>query len=300
MIDLITDPIVQRMMIVAILVGATAPIVGTYLVQRRMSLLGDGIGHVALAGVAAGWLAGSWAGFAQQDALAIPGAIVFAIVGAVVIERMRARGIAAADVIMAIMFYGGIATGVLLISAAGGSNANLMGYLFGSISTVSWSDVWVTAALSVAILVIGLGLRSSLFAVTHDQEFAQSTGLPVQLLNMTVAVLAAVTITASMRVVGVLLVSGLMILPVAIAQLVTRSFTRTMTVAMLIGVATCIAGVGITLFYDLQPGALIVVLGVVLYTVVASSAGLVRHRRRRRDHAAIDHRELASTEGAAA
>ncbi|WP_255376056.1 metal ABC transporter permease [Demequina sp. NBRC 110057] len=294
MIDLFTDPLVQRMLLVALMVGATAPIVGTYLVHRRMSLLGDGIGHVALAGVAAGWLAGSWADLVQVDALAIPGAIVFAVAGAVVIERMRARGVAAADVIMAIMFYGGIASGVLLISAAGGSNANLMGYLFGSISTASWADVWVTVVLSAVILVIGLGLRSALFAVTHDQEFAYSTGLPVAALNMIVAVLAAVTVTAAMRVVGVLLVSGLMILPVAIAQLITRSFTRTMGIAMAIGVALCLTGVGITLFYNLQPGALIVVLGVILYVVVASGAGLVKRRRHRHD------RELATAEGAPA
>ncbi|WP_061962361.1 metal ABC transporter permease [Demequina flava] len=283
--SLLTDPLVQRMMLVAVMVGATAPIVGTYLVHRRMALLGDGIGHVALAGVAAGWLAGSWAGLADQDALAIPGAIVFAITGAVVIERMRARGIAAADVIMAVMFYGGIASGVLLISAAGGSNANLMGYLFGSISTVSWSDVWVTVALSIAILVIGLGLKPALFAVTHDQEFAYSTGLPVGALNMVVAVLSAVTITASMRVVGVLLVSGLMILPVAISQMLTHSFTRTMTFSMIIGVILCITGVGITLFYNLQPGALIVVLGVLLYVVVASGASMRKRRRHRREMA---------------
>lgn len=285
MIDLLTDPLVQRMMLVAIMVGATAPVVGTYLVHRRMALLGDGIGHVALAGVAAGWLAGSWAGLIQQDVLAIPGAIVFAIAGALVIERMRARGIAAADVIMAIMFYGGIATGVLLIGLAGGSNANLMGYLFGSISTVGWTDVWVTLGLSIAILVVGLGLRSALFAVTHDQEFSSSVGLPVNLLNMVVAVLAAVTITAAMRVVGVLLVSALMILPVAIAQLVTGSFRRTMTIAMGIGTVLCVTGVAITLFHNLQPGALIVVLGVIVYVVVASGAGLVRHRRHSRDKA---------------
>lgn len=281
--SLLTDPLVQRMLLVAIMVGATAPIVGTYLVHRRMALLGDGIGHVALAGVAAGWLAGSWADLAQQDALAIPGAIVFAITGAVVIERMRARGIAAADVIMAVMFYGGIASGVLLISAAGGSNANLMGYLFGSISTVSWTDVWVTVGLAIVILVVGLGLRRSLFAVTHDQEFAFSTGLPVAALNMTVAVLAAVTITASMRVVGVLLVSGLMILPVAISQLLTRSFNRTMGLAMGIGIVLCLTGVGITLFYDLQPGALIVVLGVLLYVVVASGVSMRKRSRHRRE-----------------
>lgn len=266
---LLTDPLVQRMLLVGLLVGLAAPVMGTYLVQRRMALLGDGIGHVALAGVAAGWLAGSAAGLAQRDALAIPGAVVFAIAGAVVIERMRARG-TAADVVMAILFYGGIAGGVLLIGLAGGSNANLLGYLFGSISTVTWGDVWVSVALAALILIVGLGLRSSLFAVTHDQEFARSTGLPVAVLNMVVAVLAAITITVAMRVVGVLLVSALMIVPVAIAQLLTRSFARTMHVAMGLGAVLTVTGIWITLFHNLQPGALIVVLGVALYVIVAA------------------------------
>ncbi len=265
--NLLADPLVQRMLLVGVLVGAAAPIVGTYLVQRRMALLGDGIGHVALAGVAAGWLAGSAAGLAQRDALAIPGAVLFAVVGAVIIERMRARG-AAADVVMAILFYGGIATGVLLIGAAGGSNANLLGYLFGSISSVGWVDVWITAALALVIMGVGLGLRGALFAVTHDQEFARSTGLPVEVLNMIVAVLAAVTITVAMRVVGVLLVSALMILPVAIAQRLTASFSRTMYVAMGIGAALTLTGIWITLTQNLQPGALIVVLGVGGYVLV--------------------------------
>jgi len=273
--SLLTDPLVQRMLLVGLLVGMAAPIVGTYLVQRRMALLGDGIGHVALAGVAAGWLAGSAAGLAQRDALAIPGAVIFAIVGAVIIERMRSRG-EAADVVMAILFYGGIATGVLLIGMAGGSNANLLGYLFGSISTVTWTDVWITAALAMAIVAIGLGFKSALFAVTHDQEFARSTGLPVAALNLVVAILAAITITVAMRVVGVLLVSALMILPVAIAQHLTRSFSRTMYLAMGIGAVLTLTGVSITLTQNLQPGALIVVLGVVAYVGTTAVTSLLR------------------------
>jgi len=276
--SLLMEPLVQRMLLAGLLVGITTPVVGTYLVQRRMALLGDGIGHVALAGVAAGWLAGSAAGMAQRDTLAIPGAIIFAVAGAVAIERMRSKG-AAADVVMAVLFYGGIATGVLLIGLAGGSNANLLGYLFGSISTVTWVDVWITGGLAVAILVVGLYLRPALFAVTHDQEFARSTGLPVAVLNMVVAILAAITITVAMRVVGVLLVSALMILPVAIAEQLTHSFSRTMHLAMGIGAVLTVAGVAITLEHDLQPGALIVVLGVAAYVVTNIGAGLVRRVR---------------------
>ncbi|MES1171324.1 MAG: metal ABC transporter permease [Actinomycetota bacterium] len=279
--NLLLDPLVQRMLIAGLVVGIAAPIVGTYLVQRRMALLGDGIGHVALAGVAAGWLAGSIAGFAERDALALPGAIIFAIAGAGIIERMRARGTAAADVVMAILFYGGIALGVLLIGASGGTSTNLLGYLFGSISTVSWQDVWVSVILAGVIIAIGIGLRRALFAVTHDQEFASASGLPVNVLNMVVAVLAAVTITVSMRVVGVLLVSALMIVPVAIAQLMTHSFDRTMLIAMGIGAALTLIGIAITLYVNLQPGALIVVLGVLTYAAVASVVSLRRRRKAR-------------------
>ena len=284
---LFSDPLMQRALLVALLVGVTSPIVGTYLVQRRMALLGDGIGHVALAGVAAGWLAGSAANLAQRDALALPGAVVFAIAAAVTIERLRQRGTSPADVAMAILFYGGIALGVLLIGLAGGTSSNLLGYLFGSISTVTWPDVWLSIALSLVILVVGLGLKHSLFAITHDQDFAVSSGLPVRALNLAVAVLAAVTITVAMRVVGVLLVSGLMILPVAIAQQVSRSFTRTMALSMVIGAVLCIAGLTTTYYYDLQPGALIIVLGVATFGVTSGIRGLLTRRANRASIEAI-------------
>jgi zinc transport system permease protein len=278
--DIFTDPLMQRALIVAVLVGLAAPIVGTYLVQRRMALLGDGIGHVALAGVAAGWLAGSAAGVTQRDALALPGAVVFAIVASVTIEHLREKGTAPADVAMAILFYGGIALGVLFIGMAGGTNANLLGYLFGSISTVTWPDVWLTVTLAGLILLVGLGLRHSLFAVTHDRDFALASGLPVRILNLAVAVLAAVTITASMRVVGVLLVSGLMILPVAIAQQITGSFARTMALGMGIGAVLCTSGLTITYYHDLQPGALIIVIGVLTFAV----ASIIRSTLTRTSH----------------
>ncbi len=197
------------------------------------------------------------------------------------IERLRERGNSPADVAMAILFYGGIATGVLLIGLAGGTGSNLLGYLFGSISTVTWVDVWVTVALAGLILVIGLGLRQALFSVTHDQDFAIAAGLPVRALNLLVAVLAAVTITVAMRVVGVLLVSALMILPVAIAQQFSRSFARTMHIAMVIGAVLCVAGLTITYYQDLQPGALIVVLGVATYAIAAGIRAVAQSRSSR-------------------
>ncbi|TLM72948.1 metal ABC transporter permease [Pseudarthrobacter sp. NamB4] len=273
---MLASPLMQRGLMVAVLVGISAPVMGTYLVQRRLALLGDGIGHVALTGVAMGWLAGSAAGLTPHDLLAVPGAVIAAIIGAVLIELVREKGKTSGDVALALLFYGGIAGGVLLIGLAGGTAANLTGYLFGSISTVTELDVWLTAALAVLILGIGLGLRPALFALSHDEEFARATGLPIRALNILVAVLAALTVSVSMRVVGVLLVSALMIVPVAIAQLTARSFRATMTTAMVVGATVCVTGLSITYFHRLSPGATIVVLAIGVYAAVALIRPLFR------------------------
>ncbi|MFC8193395.1 metal ABC transporter permease [Cellulomonas sp. NPDC057328] len=268
----------QRALIAAVLVGAAAPVVGTFLVQRRLALMGDGIGHVALTGVAVGWLVGSWAAASPADALAVPGAVVAAVIGSVVIELVRERGRTSGDLALAIMFYGGIAGGVLLIKVAGGTNANLMSYLFGSIATVTTADLWWTVALAALVLGVGVGLRWVLFAVSHDEEFARASGLPVRLVSMVVATLAALTVTIAMRVVGLLLVSALMIVPVAVAQLYARSFGRTMAVASAVGVAVSVVGLTVTYWNDVPPGATIVVLAIAVYAVGAAVRPLV-HRR---------------------
>ncbi|ROS73677.1 metal ABC transporter permease [Cellulomonas sp. PhB143] len=279
---MLTDPLMQRGLVAALLVGVTAPIVGTYLVQRRLALLGDGIGHVALTGVALGWLVGAGMGLVPQDELAIPGAVVAAVVGSVAIEIVRERGKTSGDVALALLFYGGIAGGVLLIGIAGGTQSNLMSYLFGSISTVTGADLVLTVILGAIILLVGLGLRSALFSVSQDEEFAIASGLPVRALNIAVAVVAALTVTVAMRVVGLLLVSALMIVPVAVAQLVTRSFARTMLVATMVGVVVCVAGLSITYWRPWSPGATIVVLAICVYAVVAVLRPLVVARRRGR------------------
>ncbi|MFC7405989.1 metal ABC transporter permease [Georgenia alba] len=268
-LQLLSTPLMQRALAVAVLVGVAAPVMGTYLVQRRLALLGDGIGHVALTGVALGWLVGSAAGLSDHGALAVPGAIVASVVGAILIETVRARGKTSGDIALAILFYGGIAGGVLLITLAGGTTSNLNAYLFGSIAAVTLEDVILTAILAVVLLGVGIGLRGPLFALCHDEEFAHAAGLPVRALTVLVAVMAALTVSVSMRVVGVLLVSALMIVPVATAQLVTRSFRATMTAAMAVGLAVCVAGLLITFRYPLSPGATIVVLAIGVYAVVS-------------------------------
>ncbi len=267
MLDLILSPLFLYSFIAALLVGISAPVVGTYLVHRRLAMLGDGIGHVALTGVAVGWLIGSVANLSPIDRFAVPGAIITSIGAAVIIELVRRSGRTSADVVLALLFYGGIAAGVVLIGLAGGSSTQLNSYLFGSLATVSRGDLILIAVMSLVIFAIGIGLRPLLFSVTNDEDFARSSGLPVDSLSMLVAIMSAVTVAVSMRVVGALLVSAIMVIPVATAQMFAKSFSATMMWGMLIGAVVSVVGLAITFQVNISPGATIVVLAVAVYGV---------------------------------
>lgn len=280
--DMLSSPLMLRSLLIAVLVGVSAPIVGTYLVHRRLSMLGDGIGHVALTGVALGWLAGTAANATPADQWAIPGALVVSVLGAVTIEAVRSSGKTSADVALAILFYGGIAGGVLLMSLAGGTSSQLNSYLFGSISTVSWMDVAISSALAAFIILVGVGLAPALFSISHDEEFARSTGLPVRSFSMLIAIMSALTVAVSMRVVGALLVSAIMIIPVAISQIWVTGFKRTMFAASTVGALLTVTGLTITYFVDLSPGAMIVVLAIGVYTLSFIGSWLQRRIRKSR------------------
>jgi zinc transport system permease protein len=260
----------QRALLAALLTGLAAPAVGTYLVQRRLALMGDGIGHVALTGVALGLLTG-WA--------PVWTAVAAATVGAVVIEFVRARGRASADVALAMLFYGGIAGGVLLTGLAGSTAATLNTYLFGSITTVSVTDLWVIVALAVVVLALCIGLQPQLFAVCQDEEYARVAGLRVRAYNVLIAVMAAVTVTVAMRTVGLLLVSALMVVPVATAQQVTRGFRATFALALVLGVLPSLTGVVFSYYVDVAPGASIVVIALIGFGLAWPLGSLLRRRR---------------------
>lgn len=279
MLDLLLSPMFIRSFAAALLVGAAAPVVGTYLVHRRLAMLGDGIGHVALTGVALGWVVGSLAHLNPIDTLAVPGALVASIAAAVVMELVRRSGRTSADVVLAILFYGGIAAGVVMIGLAGGSSTQLNSYLFGSLATVSWGDLALIAAMAVFIFALGIGLRPALFSVTNDEDFAIATGLPVDKLSMLIAVLAAVTVAVSMRVVGALLVSALMIIPIAATQTFSKSFSATMGWGMALGAAVSVAGLAVTYLVDVSPGGMIVVLAVLVYATLFIAKTLFDRRK---------------------
>jgi len=279
-VNLLHYDFMVRALIGVTLTGLIAPAIGIYLVQRRLSLIGDGLGHVALTGVGVGLL------FHQQPVLT---AVIAAALGAVAIELVRERGRTSGDVALAILFYGGISGGVALVSVSDSAgSANLVSYLFGSPLTASAQDLYVTAALAAAVLAVTLVLRPWLFAVCHDEEYARVAGLPVRALNLTLAITTAVTVTVAMRAVGLLLVSALMVVPVATAQQITRGFTATMLLGIALGLVSAGGGVLASISANTGPGATIVLLAIAGFFVVTLAASVVRAMRRRRPGQAID------------
>ncbi|MFJ3660864.1 metal ABC transporter permease [Streptomyces sp. NPDC090119] len=283
--DFLNYAFMQRALLAAVLVGIIAPAIGIYLVQRRQPLMGDGIGHVAMTGVGLGFLLNSspvWM------------ATLVSVAGSVLMELIRWYGKTRGDIALAMLFYGGMAGGVLFVNLApGGSNANLTSYLFGSLSTVAPSDVVAIIVLGACVVAVTLGLRRQLFAVSQDEEFARVTGLPVRALNLLVAVTAAVTVTVAMRVVGLILVSALMVVPVAAAQQLTRSFAATFAISVALGVTVSIGGTITSFYEDVPPGATIVLLTIAAFAVMTALATPLARRRARANRVTGDPVECA-------
>jgi zinc transport system permease protein len=273
MIELLQYDFMRKALIAAVFTGLAAPAIGTFLVQRRLALLGDGLGHVALTGVATGLL------FNVAPTVT---AVIAAALGAVVIELLRMYGRTSADVALAMLFYGGIAGGVLLTNLADESAAKLNSYLFGAITTVSTTDLVLVGALGLLVIALSLGLSPQLFAVCQDEEHAQVSGVPVRAYSILIAVLAAVTITVAMRTVGLLLVSALMVVPVAASQQLTRSFRTTHLAAMAVGLFAAVGGLVSSYYIDTQPGPTIVILALVVFAVASVIGSIVARRRARR------------------
>jgi zinc transport system permease protein len=255
--------------LVGTMIGLVAPLVGLLLVERRMSLIGDGLGHVALAGVGMGLVLGI------DPAIT---AIVVSLAGAILIEFIRARRLAAGDRALALLFYAGLAGGVVLISSAGQLTGGINSYLFGSILTISRTDLLAVAATSVVVLVVLLACWRGFLAVAIDEEAAAVRGVPVWLLNVLVASLAALTVAASVRTVGVLLIGALMVLPVMTSATFAWSLRSTALLGSLLGALLAIGGLLVAYHANLAPGGTIVLLAAGAYAVALTWSLLLRPR----------------------
>lgn len=281
MTELLSLDFMRYALVAAALVGLTAPLVGIFLVQRGLSLIGDGMGHVALAGVAVGVLTGQ---------APIATALVAALAAGVSIELIRMRARTSGDIALAIMFYGGIAAGVVVINKVEGSQTStLTGYLFGAITTTSRSDLVVFAVLSATLIVLTTMLRQRFFAVAGDEEYARASGMPVLALNLLLAALTALTVVVSMRVVGLLLISALMIIPNAAGQQVARSFRTATWWAVGFGLLSSVGGVVVSYYADTSSGGTIVLCAIAIFAVVALGRAAVRPWLARRHVVAEEH-----------
>ena len=250
----------HRALLAGAMTALICPAIGVFLVPRRLSLIADTLAHVALAGVALGLLLGL---------SPVVGALIVTVGGAVGIERLRARGALGGDAALAVFLSGGFAFAVVLIGLAGGFNADLFAILFGSILTVSPTDLWlVTALAGVVGATVGL-LFEPLFAVTLNEDLARTSGVPVAGLNLMLTLLTALTVVVAMRMVGVLLVGAMIVIPTLTGFALGRSFRQALAIAIGVALAAVVAGLIAAYYLRLAAGGAIVLVALAVYAAAA-------------------------------
>lgn len=241
-----------------IAIGVIAPLIGMFLVVRRYSLLADTLAHTSLAGVAIGLL------FRFNP---IFSAIILSIGASLGIEHLRASRRVFGESVLALFLSGSLALAVVVLSLAKGFNAGLFSYLFGSIATVSQTDVRIIVALAVVIFLDVILLYKELFFISLDEELAQAGGLPVKRLNVAMVMIAAITVALSLRIVGVLLVGALMVIPVIAAMQYGRGFRTTLLLSVLFSLISVIIGLFSSYYFNIASGGAIVFAALVIFLV---------------------------------
>ena len=266
MFEMLSYGFMQRALAAGLMIGIIAPIIGVFIVLRRLSLIADTLSHVALAGVAAGLLFRTYP---------VAGALVASLVGAVGIERLRGSGRLFGEAALAVFLSGGFAVAVVLISLARGFNTDLFSYLFGAITVVQPVDLEVIFSLGLVVLAAVGILHKELFAITFDEEAARVQGVPVETLNMMLTTLVALTVVLAMRIVGILLTSALLVIPTITALRVARNFRHTMWIAVFCSLFAVVAGMTVSFYLDIAAGGTIVLMALLLFGV----ASVIPHSR---------------------
>ncbi len=259
MLEMLSYGFMQRALLAGLIIGLICPSIGIYLVLRRMSMIGDSLSHVALSGVAVGMLTGT---------SPIGMALVFTVGAALLVDVLRKHFRAYEELAIAIILSTGIALAVVIISIARSFNAQLYSYLFGSIATVTRLDLWVVIGLSVVVMSAIAYYYKDLFYITMDETSARLAGVPVKWLNLLFVILVSSTITLSMRIVGILLVSSLIVLPVATGLQIAKSFKQAFAVSIASAELSVFVGIFFAYHYELASGGTIVLFAVVQLLVV--------------------------------
>lgn len=258
MFDLFQYSFVVRGFEAGIIIALIAPIIGTFLVLRRYSLIADTLAHVSLAGVAIGLIA---------SINPLITAITTAVVSSVVIERLRISKRIFGESALAIFLSGSLAVAIILISLGKGFNVDIFNYLFGSIVTVRQTDIYIIGGFGLLVIVAVLAFYKELVFITVDEEAAQVSGIPTRFINMLLIILSAFTVALSIPIVGVLLIAALIVVPVVTALQFKRSFKQTIVIAEIISLFSVITGIMSSFYLNLSSGGTIVLITIVIFIV---------------------------------
>jgi zinc transport system permease protein len=248
----------QNAFLTGIMVGLLAPVLGVFLVVRRQALIADALSHITLAGIAANLLLGKWSAF-FASANPIYFGMLFSVAGAVFIEQLRKVYKHYEELAIPIIMSAGIGLSVIFISMADGFNTDLFNYLFGSIIAVKQSDVWTVFAILIVVLLFVLFMYKELFVLSFDEEQGKLSGIRSNWILIAFMAITALVIAASMKIVGILLVSSLMTLPVAASIRIAKGFKQTIWLSVLFGEVAVISGMFLSYYLDLASGGTIVV-----------------------------------------
>lgn len=256
----------QNAFLTGIIIGIIAPLIGVFVVVRRLSLIADALSHVTLAGIAASLLLEKR--FLPVGTLnPIYMGMFFSVAGSLLIEKLRSVYKHYEELAIPIIMSGGVGLSVLFISLADGFNTDLFSYLFGSVSAVTRLDLWTILIISFFVIAIVIMLYKELFIISFDEEHAKASGLPVKGLHLLFMIMVALVIASSMRIVGVLLVSSLMTLPVAAAIRIANGFKQTIIYSIIFGETSVLGGLIISYYLDLAPGGTIVIISIIILMV---------------------------------
>ena len=263
MIDaLLNFDFIRYSLISGLLIGFIAPLIGAFIVVRRLSLIADALSHVTLGGISFGmFLLTIIPVFSVINPMWF--GILFAVIGALLIEKLRTSFSNYQEIAIPIIMSAGIALSAIFISLADGFNQEIVGLLFGSISAVNISDLTTIIIIAIIVLIFIVLFYKELFILSFDEEYSKVIGIP-KWIQFLFIVIVAMVISASMRVVGILLVSALITLPIAISMRITKGFKQLIVLSVILGELSVILGLIIAFYMNISPGGVIVVLLVLM------------------------------------
>ncbi|GAB7091028.1 metal ABC transporter permease [Halorubrum luteum] len=259
---MLCNPFLQRGLTTGLFIGLAGPLIGAYLVNRQMALIGEALAHTAFTGVAIGLVLGNtveWANFPLVTA------VVVAAIAALGLQYLASHTDAYGDVPIAILLVGSFALGIAIISRGYGFGATINSYLFGNVLTVQFHNVQLMAALSLVVVGVVALTHKQLLYITFDREAARLARVNVDVYDTLLIVLTALVVVASIQVLGAILVAAMLVVPVAAAMQLTDSFGRMMWLSVLIGEVAVLGGVVVSYQWDIATGAMIVLVAIAIY-----------------------------------